>query len=63
MEEFKFIVPNWISGFSVGDGNFYINITQRGSNYQVQLRFRITQHIKDAYLLGLITKYLDCDKV
>ena len=33
------------------------------SKYQVELRFRITQHIRDAHLLGIIAKYLDCGKV
>jgi len=62
-EDFKTIDPNWISGFTAGDGNFDIKITPRTSGHQVELRFRITQHIKDAHLLGLIAKYLGCGKV
>jgi LAGLIDADG endonuclease len=61
--EFKNIDPNWISGFVAGDGSFDIKITKRQFKYQVELRFRITQHIRDAHILGVIAKYLDCGKV
>ena len=61
--EFKNIDPNWISGFVAGDGTFDIKITKRKSGYQVELRFRITQHIRDGHILGLIAEYLDCGKV
>lgn len=62
-EEFKTIDPNWISGFTDGDGSFSIKITKRINTYQVELRFRITQHIRDAHLLGVIAEYLECGKV
>ena len=61
--EFKNIDPNWISGFVAGDGSFDIKITKRKSKYQVELRFRITQHIRDIHILGLIAEYLDCGEV
>lgn len=61
--EFKNIDPNWISGFVAGDGTFDIKITKRKSKHQVELRFRITQHIRDAHILGIIAEYLDCGKV
>jgi hypothetical protein len=61
--EFKNIDPNWISGFVAGDGTFDIQITKRKSRYQVELRFRITQLIRDAHVLGLIAEYLGCGKV
>lgn len=62
-EDFKQIDPHWISGFTAGDGSFDIQITQRGYKYQIELRFRITQHIRDAHLLGIIAEYLGCGKV
>lgn len=63
LDEFKKIDPHWIFGFTAGDGAFDIKITQRGSNYQVELRFRLTQHIRDAQLLGAIAAYFGCGKV
>lgn len=61
--DFMNLDPHWISGFVAGDGTFDIKITKRKINYQVELRFRVTQHIRDAALLGLIAKYLECGKV
>lgn len=62
-EELKTIDPHWISGFTAGDGSFSIKITKRKYGYQVELRFRITQHIRDAHLLGSIAEYLGAGKV
>jgi hypothetical protein len=59
----KNIDPNWISGFVGGDGTFDIKLTQRKAKYQVELRFRITPHIRDAHILGIIGEYLGCGKV
>jgi hypothetical protein len=61
--EFKNIGLKWISGFVAGDGTFDIKITQRKSKYQVELRFRITSHIRDAHILGVIAGYFNCGKV
>jgi hypothetical protein len=44
------IDPNWLSGFTAGDGCFFINII-KSSDYkfgaQVRLRFVVTQHSRD----------------
>ena len=61
--EFKNIDPNWISGFVAGVGSFDIKLTKRKSRYQVELRFRITQHIRDAHIFRLIAEYFGCGKV
>lgn len=54
----------WLSGFTDGDGSFSIKLTTRKNNkIQVELHFRLTQHIRDAYLLRVITEYLGCGKV
>ena len=52
--------PNWLSGFVTGEGNFDVNITQSNNKlgFRVQLRFRISQHIRDKNLMGLIKIYL-----
>jgi LAGLIDADG endonuclease len=54
---------NWIVGFVSGDGSFDVNIHNSKKNktgYQVQLRFRISQHIKDKTLLSQFIKNFDC---
>jgi len=55
--------PNWIAGFVNGEGNFDVKIYQARSDqnktgYLVQLRFRITQHIRDLNLMELIISEL-----
>ena len=53
---------NWISGFASGEANFFVDIFKSNSNkigYQVKLRFSLTQHSRDEYLLKLIGKYLN----
>ena len=60
----KRIKPMWLSGFTDGDGSFSIKLTTRKNNkIQVEFHFRLTQHIRDAYLLRVITEYLGCGKV
>jgi hypothetical protein len=57
----KFIPdPLWVSGFVSGDGNFDVGIKKSKNKigYQVYLRFRISQHAKDAKLMELIMNYL-----
>jgi hypothetical protein len=63
-DDFKSIDPQWLFGFTVGDGSFDIKITERNkTKFQVELRFRITQHIRDSQLLVIIANYLGCVKV
>ena len=54
------IEPSWISGFVSAEGNFDVRIPQSNSKtgYRVQLRFRITQHIRDFFLMEKIVQYL-----
>jgi len=49
--------------FVAGDGTFDIKITKITNRYQVELRFRITQHIKDAQLFKVIAEYFCCGKI
>lgn len=52
--------PAWIAGFASGEGNFDVR-TPKATNktgVRVQLRFRISQHIRDINLLNLMVKYL-----
>lgn len=55
--------PYWIIGFINGDGSFDIRIVENYNNsgrYKVQLRLRITQHIRDINLLQCIINRLGC---
>ncbi len=64
-------IPNpwWLAGFIDGEGCFIINIQESISsvdgsiNYKVWLTFYITQHVRDAILMGSIVKYLDCGQL
>ena len=51
---------HWFVGFVDAEGSFYVNIIKDSTKtgYSVQLRFSITQHIRDAQLFNLINKWL-----
>jgi len=58
--------PNWLSGFTTGEGNFQVWIAESKSNklgYHVQLMFRIGQHEREIKLMELLTKYLSAGKL
>ena len=60
--------PNWLSGFTTGEGNFQVWIAESKSNkvgYQVTLMFRIGQYGPkgDLKLMELLTKYLSAGKL
>nr|AVD96821.1 double-motif LAGLIDADG homing endonuclease [Ophiostoma novo-ulmi subsp. novo-ulmi] len=55
--------PGWLSGFVSGEGSFGIFFKKSSSHvtgYQVQLRFQITQHNRDKFLMESIIDYLGC---
>jgi len=53
----------WLSGFTEGDGCFFINII-KSSDYkfgaQVRLRFLISQHSRDTEHMKSLVSYLGC---
>jgi hypothetical protein len=54
--------PEWIAGFTSGEGCFNINITKSTTNksgYQVQLKFQLTQP-RDSELLKSLVSFLGC---
>jgi hypothetical protein len=57
--------PNWILGFVSAEGNFDVRIPSTNSKlgYRVQLRFRISQHIRDIILMEKIVKYFGSGKI
>ena len=59
------IDPNWISGFSEGEGCFYISIFESKtikSGLQVQLSYIITQHTRDSELMKSLIRHLNCGR-
>lgn len=59
----KPIDSNWVVGFTSGEGCFYIRIGENSkyyTGYQVQLRFQITQHIRDVELMNSLVTYFGC---
>jgi hypothetical protein len=57
--------PNWLAGFSAGEGCFDIRVVQSDSyklGANAVLRFRIVQHSRDAGLLQSFATYLNCGK-
>jgi len=57
---------NWVSGFVTAEGNFDIRIPMSKTHkigHRVQLRFRITQHIRDIKLMEQLIRYLGSGKI
>ena len=71
MERPKFIsqeIKNtqWVAGFVTGEGCFSISIVKNKTHKlkeSVQLRFLITQHMRDEQLMINFTKFLGCGKI
>ena len=58
--------PEWMAGFTSGDGSFYITIRQNNSlkqGFRVELGFSITQHSRDLYLLEKFVSYFNCGRI
>jgi len=53
--------PNWVSGFTAGDGVFFIGIRQVTN--QVYFRFHITQHSRDSLLMKKLILFFGCGNV
>lgn len=58
--------PFWLAGFVNAEGCFSVDLVKSAGHrlgYQVKLRFRITQHIRDEILMQSLVKYLECGKI
>lgn len=60
--ERKVVDPNWVVGFTSGEGSFYIKSYESKANLgvTVQLVFQITQHTRDEALMNSLISYFDC---
>lgn len=59
------INPQWLAGFTSGEGSFLIN-TFKGTTkvgVAVRLTFQLSQHVQDERLLRSLIGYLDCGAV
>jgi hypothetical protein len=57
--------PNWLAGFTSGEGNFFIHITDSKTHTigsSVALKFAITQHSRDIQLIESFTKLFECGR-
>jgi len=54
---------NWLSGFASGEGCFLVDIYKSSTSRlreAVKLKFKITQHIRDALLMESLITYFGC---
>ena len=57
--------PNWVSGFTSGEGCFWVRLNNNPAKkkVQVQLEFQITQDSRDKELINSFLSYLDCGRI
>lgn len=61
----KITDPEWIAGFTTAEGCFYLEVRKRSDRkgYQIQLIYKLTQHIRDEILMKSLISYFDCGNV
>nr|QDG01242.1 LAGLIDADG endonuclease [Scytalidium sp.] len=57
--------PQWLAGFSSGEGSFGVKIRNSKDNSKavVELIFQINQHVRDKQLITYIAEYLGCGNI
>lgn len=58
--------PNWLAGFTSGEGCFLVRIINSSSHrlgFQALLVFKLTQHSRDEQLMRSLVDYLGCGNV
>ena len=57
--------PQWLAGFTSGEGSFGVKIRNpiRNSQAVIELIFQINQHVRDKQLIACIAEYLKCGKI
>ena len=58
--------PNWLSGFTTGEGCYYINLHKSASHKlkeRVKLVFQLSQHVRDLALMQSLVSTLDCGNI
>lgn len=61
----QIIHPQWLSGFTSGEGSFWIETAKSKTKLgvSVKLIFKLAQHIRDEQLFTSLVEYLGCGKV
>ena len=62
VEDIKFY-PEWVAGFTEGDGSFTVDINKIATSklgYTVVLRLQIAQHSRDEVLIKSLINYFNC---
>ena len=61
----KTIDPNWLAGFTSGEGSFIINIFKGTTKigWIVKLEFKLTQHKRDEFLMKNLINVFECGGV
>lgn len=52
--------PNWVSGFTSGDGGFFAQVTESETHslgYRVRLRYEVCQDIRDKHLMSMLVSF------
>lgn len=52
--------PNWLAGFTSGEGCFLVDIFKAKSGNIVRLKFTLIQHTRDEKLIKSLIDYLNC---
>ena len=57
--------PQWLAGFSSGEGSFGVKIRNPIGSSQavIELIFQINKHVRDKQLIACIAEYLECGKI
>ena len=57
--------PQWLAGFTSGEGCFGVKIRNAEGNSKafIELIFQINQHVRDKELIACIAEYLGCGKI
>ena len=62
----KSLHPAWVVGFIDGEGTFFVDFLKNATmaqGIQVQLRFVITQHVRDGELMQRLQEFFGCGTI
>nr|YP_007475350.1 hypothetical protein H911_mgp01 [Microbotryum lychnidis-dioicae]AGE14564.1 hypothetical protein [Microbotryum lychnidis-dioicae] len=58
--------PNWVSGFTSGDGGFFVHVTDSQSHSlgrRVRLRYEVCQDVRDKHLMSMLVSFFGCGTI
>lgn len=63
VENQNILSPYWVSGFTAGEGCFYVAVSKSSSDlieYNIRLRFILSQQFRDEQLMNNFIAYFNC---